>query len=57
MLFRSELTRDLGTTRPRNDVRAELCHLPFGELRETLVERSGDGELENRVAEKLQTLI
>jgi triphosphoribosyl-dephospho-CoA synthetase len=38
-------------------VRADLRQPPFGEVGEPLVQRPGDGELEDAVAEELEPLV
>ena len=56
-LAEPELARDDGAARPRDDVRAELRHLPLLEVGEALVERVRDRELEHRVSEELEPLV
>ena len=56
-LAEPELARDDGAARARDDVRAELRHLPLVEVREAVVERVGDRELEHGVAEELEPLV
>ena len=53
----TEPTRDDSTARPRDDVRADLRHAPFGEVGEPLVERPRHRKLEHGVAEELEPLI
>jgi hypothetical protein len=38
-------------------VRADLREAPLGGVRETVVERAGDGELEDAIAEELEPLV
>jgi hypothetical protein len=52
-----ELTGNDGAARARNDVRADLRQPALGQIGEALVERPGDRELEDAVAEKLQPLV
>ena len=49
-LAQPQLPRDDGAARAGDDVRAHLRHPPLAELREPLVERPRDRELEHRVA-------
>ena len=56
-LAEPELARDDRAARTRDDVRAHLRHPPLVEVREAVVERAGDRELEHRVAEKLEPLV
>src|SRR5207302_997896 len=52
-----ELGPDDGAARPRDDVRADLGEPPFGEVREAVVQRLRDRELEHAVAKKLEALV
>jgi hypothetical protein len=52
-----ELTGDRGATLARDDVRADLGQPPLGEVREAIVERPRDGQLEDAVAEELEPLV
>jgi hypothetical protein len=53
----AQLPRDDGAARPRDDVRADLGQPPLREVRVALVQRAGDGQLENAVAEELEPLV
>jgi hypothetical protein len=52
-----ELTRNDGTARARDDVRADLREPPFGEPGVAVVELVRDRELEDAVAEELEPLV
>ena len=57
LLAEPELLGDHRAARPRDDLRAELGHLPFLEVREALVQRVRDRELEHGVAEELEPFV
>jgi hypothetical protein len=52
-----ELGADDGAARARDDVGADLGETPFREVREAVVERLRDRELEHAVAEELEALV
>src|SRR5262249_6288053 len=56
-LAEAELLGDHRTARARDDLGAELRHLPLLVVRELVVQRVRDGELEHGVAEKLEPLV
>jgi len=53
----AELPGDHRAAGARDDVRADLRELPLREVRVALVELTGDRELEDAVAQELQTLV
>ena len=57
LLAEFELTRDDGAARPRDDVRADLRQLPLRQLGVPVVERPGDGQLEDAVAQELEAFV
>jgi hypothetical protein len=56
-LAEAELARDDGAARARDDVRADLGQPALCEIRRAVVERPGDRELEDAVAEELEALV
>jgi hypothetical protein len=52
-----ELPGDDGAAGARDDVRTNLRQPPLGQVGEPLVERTGDGELEDAVAEELEPFV
>ena len=56
-LAEPELAGDDRAARPGDDVRADLRQLPLGEVGVPLVELPRDGQLEDAVAEELETLV
>ncbi len=57
LLAEPELTRDDGAARARDDVRANLRQLPLRQVGVPLVERPGDGQLQDAVAEELEAFV
>ena len=53
----SELLRDRRTALPRHDVRADLRQPPFGGSGEAVEDRARDRELEDAVAQELETFV
>jgi hypothetical protein len=53
----AELARDDRAARPRDDVRADLRQPALRQLRIAVVERAGDRQLEDAVAEELEPLV
>jgi hypothetical protein len=52
-----EVARDGRAAEPRDDVRADLGEPALGGLRQFVVERARDRQLEDAVPEKLQALV